>query len=1016
MVNGPAGARDREAATARRLADSYAVAWRDSFLLRQVDWFTAAPPDRRAAKIAADSVRRAGVAAFSSRGPAAAIRIWRRALARSAAAGDTAGIGAALGNIGAGLARLGRLDSATTYLERARDRSVSMGDRRTEANAVSELAGVSERRDDLAGARSGYARALALHQRFGDSRGLAADYNNLGLLAERVGDLMEARRQFEAALAQNRKDGRDQTAATNLVNLADLAAQAGEFTRAESWYREALDIWRRQAQGADIADVHRGLGLLELRRGDYRAARIELAEARTGYERAELSEDALAMGQQLSAVLAATGELQGALDGLHAVERISDSVHASPTLRARIALARADLSVQLNRHADAKRFFATAEALFRRAGDRAGEAEAQQGRGTLMIDEEDGGRGRSLLDAVLRNQLALGNVRGAALTRLSLGRARGLAGDPAGARRTIAAAVADLRRLGDPIATAAALGEAASLEAEDRSPAAAESLYVAALALVGARSAPEISWRLHAGLGAVRRTMGATEEAARELRASIADIERTGRSLSLAERRSGFLLDKADVFLELALLEGGRGRIDDAFATSEKIRAREMLELLARGRVAVPTDTPAELVEQEQDLRRRIDELSREIERGASGSQALRGPGPGGTTAVSREALVRAQREYGELLLEMRERAPRHTSLVSPEAATRRDVAQRLGPGDAFVEYLLSEAGSIAFVITHDTAAVVELHADRRAVARLVDFVRGTLQPRGSPRLDSLWRSPLRQLRQVLIVPLEDAGLLAGKTRLTIVPHLELHYLPFAALVDGAGRFLVQQYELVIAPSASVWLALMSRPAGRSAAGGVLALAPRPEALPASRREVEAIARLGDPATRTLIGAAATEEAFRREAPARRVVHLATVGVLNQQNPLFSFVQLASSPAADGRLEVHEVFGLSLTAELVVLSACQTLLASGALTDVPSGDDWVGLARAFLHAGAARVLASLWAVEDDATALLMERFYAEYQSGSPPAAALAAAQRALLSVPATSHPYHWAGFELIGVR
>ena len=179
-------------------------------------------------------------------------------------------------------------------------------------------------------------------------------------------------------------------------------------------------------------------------------------------------------------------------------------------------------------------------------------------------------------------------------------------------------------------------------------------------------------------------------------------------------------------------------------------------------------------------------------------------------------------------------------------------------------------------------------------------------------------------------------------------------------------------------------------------------------------REVASIARLAGPDARVLTGAVATEEAFRREAPSRRVLHLATYGVLNKQNPLFSFVELAPGGAGDGRLEVHEVFGLDLAADLVVLSACQTGLGSGSLADVPEGDDWVGLTRAFLHAGAGQVVATLWAVEDLATSGLMERFYEAFTAGADPVRALAIAQRALLAAPATAHPFSWAGFVAVG--
>jgi CHAT domain-containing protein len=113
-------------------------------------------------------------------------------------------------------------------------------------------------------------------------------------------------------------------------------------------------------------------------------------------------------------------------------------------------------------------------------------------------------------------------------------------------------------------------------------------------------------------------------------------------------------------------------------------------------------------------------------------------------------------------------------------------------------------------------------------------------------------------------------------------------------------------------------------------------------------------------------------------------------------------------------LEVHEVFGLALRARLLVLSACQTALASGTVSDVPAGDDWVGLVRAFLGAGAQNVIATLWAVEDRATARLMTRMHRSLLADRSEIAALSQAQREALRNPATSDPFYWAGFVLSG--
>ncbi len=996
---------------AARLAAAYAAAWTDSFLVREVARFAAWPPLRRAAKVAADSVRRAGIVVYGRDGPVAAIAVWRAGLRRSSAIGDTAGMAALLGNIGAGYYRAGQLDSAVHYLGRAGGLATTVGDVRVAGNAVGLLGSVAADRGDLEEARQHYGEALALRRRIGDTRGEAADQNNLGLIAQALGDDAAAEQRFQTALALNRREGRDEIAATNLVNLAGLAALRGDFASAARQYREALATWRDREMWADAADALHGLGQLELRRGDYPAARTILREAVTIYERTGPLESVIAARRQLAGALAAAGDLQGALQEIRHTQDLADTARAPPGVRAGIALARADVAFQLNALADAERLYARAEFLYGQAGDRPRAAEAQHGRALLLFERDQYDRADAVARAALRAQAAAGQRRSAALTRVLLGHVALARGDTTDARRHLARAVSELRALGDPVATAAATAEQGALEAAARYPFAAESLYRAGLAGLGDRVAPQVAWRLQAGLALVLRGRGALDEAVAHFEAATAHVERMTGSLALPERRAAFLTDKADVYAELAATQLARDDVTRAFDASERLRAREMRELLARGRVAIADPDP-ELAAREQDLRRRIAELTRTIENDA-GREELRGPDVSRLGAVTSEALLRAQEEYGGLLLDLRERAPQHGALLTATTVTWGEVARTLAPDQLLVEYLLSNSGSIAFVVTTDTIGVVSLGAGRRDLARLVEFSRGTVEQIGVPGIDSLWRGSLRQLYRHLVAPLADAGWLAGRHRLVLVPHAELHYLPFAALLDGNGRFLVESFEVEETPSATVWVALGAR-AGRPPAAGVLALAPRTDALPASLGEVASIGRLWGPEARVLTGAGASEERFRSLAGAYGVLHLATYGVLNKHNPMFSFVDLAEAGGHDGRLEVHEVFGLRLRADLVVLSACQTALASGMLADVPPGDDWIGLARAFLHAGAGRVVATLWPVQDRATATLMEAFYGALHSGQGASAALAAAQRALLRDPATEHPFYWAGFTLVG--
>ena len=161
-------------AAATRLAQAYAAAWRDSFLLRQVARFAAWSPAERAAKLAADSLRRAGNAALGHAGVDAALHEWRASLARCTLLDDSAGMAAALGNIGAGYYQGEALDSAERYLARAQSLAEAIGDLRTAGNAIGVLASVHMDRGDLRGAQALYARAAELRERTGDSRGADA--------------------------------------------------------------------------------------------------------------------------------------------------------------------------------------------------------------------------------------------------------------------------------------------------------------------------------------------------------------------------------------------------------------------------------------------------------------------------------------------------------------------------------------------------------------------------------------------------------------------------------------------------------------------------------------------------------------------------------------------------------------------------------------------------------------------------------------------------------------------------
>lgn len=999
---------------ARRLARAYATAWDDSFPVTNLERFLGFSPEQRLAKRSADSVRLAGNAASTREGMDAALRLWRSALRRSTRVPDTAGMAAALGNIGAGLYQTGELDSADAYLKRAADLAASVGDQRTLLNALGVSGAVAIDRGELRLADEILRRALRLRAPIGDVRGAAADHTNLGLIAAGLGDGASARQHYDEALALGRAHSLDDVAATALLNIANLLSQQSEYTDAERLYAEALALFAANDQDADVALVQHNRGLLSLHRGDYRVAKTHLTQALRTFERVGTVADLVQVRLDLSMVEIARGDLRAAGAQLRAAEQALATASPQDELRADLALAKADLALQMNTFAVAERQYAAAEAAYRRNGNSAGEAEALQGRALLLLERRQFAQGLELLESARRTQMANDDRRPAALTSLHIGYARQLAGDIAVARRELEAARDSLAAFGDAAGEAAAHVALGNLELQAGAPLAAEAAFRRATELLASHPVPDVAWQARAGLARALRARGALGAAVIELRRAIDQIERSAHSLSLAERRATYLADKWDVYAELALVELARGELDSSFASSERMRAREMVEVMSRARVATAGAPDSALATREQNLRLRIADLSRRLETEARGSFALRGPQlQTATSGVTREALSRAQDQYGQLLLELRDARGELSSPVTGTAPWR-EISARLAPQQAMLAYLVADSTTLVYVVTRDTLHLLDLRLDRESLAALVDFARGTLS---KPSLsDAAWRTPLARLHRQLIEPVETSGLLAGVQQLVIVPHGELHYLPFAALIRAGARpaYLVERYELGYAPSATVWMQLGERATVRD--NRVLAFAPRTEELPGSHREVEAIGALYGSDALVFTGRAATEGAFRLQASGYGVVHLATYGVLNQHNPLFSFVDFgaAADSVADGRLEVHEVLGLSLRARLVVLSACQTALASGALSDIPAGDDWVGLVRAFLVAGARNVIATLWAVEDNSTATMMTELHRQLRAGDSEAAALSAAQRHMLRNPRTSSPFYWAGFIIAG--
>jgi len=1000
---------------ADHLTSAWFRTWGDSFFVRRVQRFRSLSRGDQQVNASADSIVRAGNIASQSGRRDEAWTPWRESLRLYEGLADSAGMARALLAIAGGYRGAAKRDSAEAYFTRCSDVAGRFRDYSTLGNVMYQQADMKQNRGDYAEAAELLARAKVILEQGGDPQGVASANNVLGIIASKRGDAAGARNAFEMALAAYRRAGNEASVAMTFGNLGVLAMREGEYAEAAVRYQEAISVYRKLGSEREVAVQLRNLGALAMNRGDYPAALTALSEAleidtRIGNVGFEIDVRVL-----ISDARSDMGDLQGALSELNRAETLARGWEQGQSWRARIALARGHLAFRFNRLGEAEREYGSIPRLAPGAGER--DVEVRH-RGQLGMAEVFLRTGRYrdaqiAMEGLLREP---DDPHNNALARLLLGEAAWRGGDAASARRAFRASIDTLRSVGSADDAADALAQLGDLEVSTGRAIVAESLFQDAINRLGGRPAIN-AWRLHAGLATALRSRGAFGDAAAELQKAITQIERTSGRVKLEEHRSAFRADKWDVYVELAIIERARGRTEAALEVSERLRARQMLELLGRARPATSV-AGGTLTSRELDLRRKISELSEQVQASsAADGRVLRDPAPAESgNAAASVALARAQEEYGALMLEMREANPAYAALVRAEIASPSTIQAALAPEEALLEYLVGDSAAVVFLVTRDSIAAFDVNMNHSTLAGRVDFARSALQSptAGTSSGQRAWRPSLKRLYQLLIAPVEASGLLTGKRRLVIAPHAELHYLPFSALVVPAGReaLLVERYVIEYVPSASVWLRLRER-AAPPHNGGVLALAPRAASLPGSRAEVAAIQQLFGMRARALVDTSATEHAFRSLAPGQEILHLATYGVLNKHNPMFSYVELGAGGNQDGRLEVHEVFGLTLNPRLLVLSACQTGVGAGALTDVPPGDDWVGLVQAFQYAGASNVMATLWPVSDIATARLMERFYKELTAGRPEAEALALAQRAALREARTAHPFYWAGFTLV---
>lgn len=717
----------------------------------------------------------------------------------------------------------------------------------------------------------------------------------------------------------------------------------------------------------------------------------------------------------------------------------------------------------LNRYAEALDTLAKAEALYRQSGDRAGRAETL--RNLAMVHTEIGDYDSS--ESALGQALALARETGAgrveALALNNLGIVARRRGQPNVALEHLEKSLAHPALPRDVLTRVNLLiskgnvqlelndtrGAIASYErglVEAKNPYTRALLlgnigmarvrlgdYEAALALLtDARGRlrqvgdfPEKIWEMELLLAQCHRALGRLDAALDSLRDALATMERLRTVAAPTETsRASVVAIRRQAVAEAVDLLFSMGRHADAFAVAEQSRGRAFLDELAASHVDLRQNLRDADRKREATLLGRISDLQK---------QMWTADVPAPTRRQVEGDLAEAERDLDLFGLQIRRSNPAFASVHYPETLGADRLQAALGPRAAVVEYLLGTPRSFVWVVTRDRIVMTSLPA-RDAIDDAVAAYRKALsRPVSSLTLASAERDIASRgaaLYDILIKPIEPE--LTSVDRLTVVADGALSYVPIESL--GSPPVL-ERVPVSYAVSASAWMATERQSAGQPPPEGLVAFgdplygatgrssgaeAYRErgfdlEPLPQTRREVESIAALYPSARRAVhLGANAREEVVKRERLDRyRYIHFAAHGLVDERVPGRSGIALSIRPNAtdDGVLQVREILGLHLKADLVTLSACSTGL--GKLVD---GEGMLGLARAFMYAGAKSVVVSLWNVNDAATSELMGRFYRGLNRGLSKEQALREARLALAhgSRRLWRHPYYWAAFVLIG--
>jgi len=960
-----------------------------------------------------------------------------KALEGAEAIGDRENIIRALMSIGLLEQGAGNLKRALPLLERCCRLAREQGDEARLASALLSLGGVLSDLAEYDRAEAALQEALPLFEKHGLKFSVGVVYKNLGDLYRNRGDLVKALKCCEQALTIASGEKSRYLEADLYGRIASILDVRGEPEKALQYHEKSLALRKSLGDLPALTLSYNETGFYYWSRGNYSRALEYFDEAIrcAGESKNEAIRPTLLINR--ASVLDAMGRYEEAMRFfLEAREVVRD--RGDRAREAAVLNSIGKVYFHLSDYKKALESFGKALSIEQSIGNRSCEAITLSNMGVVLSELSEYDRALECHQRALEIQKELGDRAGAAKTLNNLGqlymqkayRAQRLYKIYRLSKINEGALLYDKSSgFFDEAMNLARQVKNSSLEMTVESNLANIAIdrnqYDKAIPLLksctkraemsGDRSGEAFNT---ASLGFVYEKLGDTDRACEIYGKAIDTIESMASHYTVDEMKRKLFDGYNPIYVRLMNLLIRKGRYRDSFIYNERARTRSLMDMLdpvnipARKKRGYGPNRNEQLILKERELRDRIAAMERTS---SSMDEALRG-----------KSIKDLIAEHVDVINQLWLSNQNYAQMVSVRPPSIEEIQKALPEDTALLEYFSGDEFTELWVITgksfEHTAVWFNSNWVRMRVEMLRDSIAGYEYDRGDAKTD--FRELSHELYQYLISPAAD--MLKGKRNLIIVPHGALYYLPFSALQSPDDRFLMEDHTITYAPSGSIWL--LCRNAGKPgheklaafASGGNVPYDAEPSMrsilrsasrsgdylkdfppLPGTLKEVEYITTLYKD-KESYVEKDMTLANVRKATRDASVVHFATHGILNSSHPLFSGLLLR-----DTVLAIPDIFNLDLSAGLVILSGCNT-----ALGEDSTGNELIGISRAFMYAGAPSVVATLWSISDDSSVMFMKEFHRHLREGKSKAESLREAQ---LTVKQNyPSPAHWAPFILIG--